>query len=472
MSGAGKGWRGMALCALVLCLAGGGSLHSQYILDEEEKRAVEEMKPEPEPVVPAQKIPAGIAFNIKAVRIPDITDLQCAIKINWDLNPGYTGEYVVVRSDRIIDTKEKALAARVIQTVNATANNAIIDTDCTPGDYYYAVLSRKSVLDGNVELYRDVNFTTFPVRVLSADALYRVSGIRAEIVNEVSVRLTWNRIDKTGLFYTIYRSRRIIDTDTRLQEADRIRVVADAGEFIDDTISVSGTYYYAVTAKVLYGMEDVRLITDENYTSIGLEIGIRSPLKLASIDARAEKDGVRIRWNYTGSQGNRLYTLFRSPKPRVALEGVDAWTILRKVDITDKGHTDIKPPPGSWYYGLIPEGADPVAHRLVPGVSITRTPARPGKKREIVEAGDIDRILKRTFFRGRYGESLKELQKLLGATDNERVAAKARLFMGRSYIEQGRYGKAVEYLVLPDVKRYFPKEAAFWMEFALARIRK
>ncbi len=472
MSGAGKGWRGAVICALVLCITGGGSLRSQYILDEEEKRPVEEVKPRPEPVVPQEKIPADIAFNIKAVRIPDITDLQCAIKINWDLNPGYTGEYMVLRSGSSIDTKEKALAAKIVQTVNATTNNAIIDTDCTPGDYYYAVLSKKSFVDGKVGLYRDVNYTTIPVRVFSADAVYRVTGIRAEIVNEVKVRVSWKRIEKTGIFYTVYRSRRIIDTDTRLREADRVMVVADAGECIDDTISVSGTYYYAVTAKVLYGLEDVRLITDENYTSVGLEIGIRSPLKLVSIDAMPEVDGIRIVWNHAGSQGNRLYTLFRSPKSRVVLEGVDAWTVLKKVDLTEAGHTDVKPPPGSWYYGLIPEGADPATYRFVPGVSITGKAVGPGEKRAPSEAGDIDRILKRTFFRGKYGESLKELQNLLDATDNEVVAAKARLFIGRSHIEQGRYKKAVEYLVLPDVKRHFPKEAAFWADFALARVRK
>ncbi|TFH41466.1 MAG: hypothetical protein E4G96_05440, partial [Chrysiogenales bacterium] len=388
-TGMKRGWRSVALFAIVMSLAGTVGLHSQYILDQEEKKAIEEVKPQPVEI--RDTIPAGIAFNIKATRIPDITDLQCAIKVSWDLNPGYTGEYVVARSDRIIDTKEKALAARIIQTVNATTNNTIIDTDCTPGTYYFAVLSKRSVLEGSIELHREVNYTSIPVNIQSPDALFRVTGIRAALVDGDRIRVIWNRTDKSGIFYTIYRSRNIIDTETRLREADRVRVIADSSEYVDDSIPATGTYYYAVTAKVLYGIEDVRLVTDENCTSVGVEVGIQSPVRIQSITARGVTDGIEVIWGHTGSQGQRLYSLFRSDRPLLTLDGADGWTIIQKVDISGNRFTDVNPPPGEYYYGLVPDGGNAASVRLVPGVTITRQPVRQGKgkKAPAADNGDI-----------------------------------------------------------------------------------
>ena len=106
------------------------------------------------------------------------------------------------------------------------------------------------------------------------------------------------------------------------------------------------------------------------------------------------------------------------------------------------------------------------------GINITDTPViiKAIEKKKPV-SNDIDRILKRTFFKGLYDGAVKELQELLERTDNQEVAAKARLFIGRSYIEKGQYQKSLDFLILNDVKKYFPKEAEFWTEFALSRVR-
>jgi hypothetical protein len=83
---------------------------------------------------------------------------------------------------------------------------------------------------------------------------------------------------------------------------------------------------------------------------------------------------------------------------------------------------------------------------------------------------DVDIVLRRTFFKGLFRESVKELQGIVASSGDAREASKARLFIARSYIEMGQYRKALDMLILPEVKRYFPKDASFWEAFALTRI--
>ena len=465
--------RCLSFLVIITGLAGAARLYSQYLLDDEEIKKEQEKKHEP---VEEKKdaIPRTIAYNIKAARISGVSDITCAIKVSFDLNPEYAGEYVVARSSQMIDTREKVHASRVIQTINATSSNTVIDKDCTPGIYYYVAVSKKSILDNTIELYRDMNYTSIPVQIHSGEALYRVTDIKAVEIEDYKVGLTWKPVDKTGILYTAYRSRSVINSPNRLRSAEQLKVVPDAGEYVDDGITASGVYYYAVTAKVLDGREDTLLIPDENYTSVGVTINIAGKIRIGSINARAEKDGVAVTWSYSGAQGDTNYRLFRSEKQLTNASEVSSRDIISVVDLAKKKYKDMNPFPASYYYGLIPNAiGEKEVYRLIPGVNITRKPVLyRGEEEKIgVEPGDIDRILKRTFFKNKYREAVKELQNLIGRSDNEEEVAKARLFIGRSHIELGQYRKALDFLILTDVRKFFPKQADFWEEFALTRIR-
>ncbi|OHD70144.1 MAG: hypothetical protein A2W19_04980 [Spirochaetes bacterium RBG_16_49_21] len=93
------------------------------------------------------------------------------------------------------------------------------------------------------------------------------------------------------------------------------------------------------------------------------------------------------------------------------------------------------------------------------------------KKSQPPALDDVDIILKRTFFKGLFSRAVKELQNFVARSDNKREVSKARLFIARSYIEMGRYRKALDLLILPEVKKYFPNDANFWESFALSRIK-
>jgi hypothetical protein len=465
---------------LLISLTGGVSLFSQFLSDEEEQKREEEKKPVEEKKDTA---PDNIALNLKAKSVPDASGKKCTIKVTWDLNPKYPGDYIVAKSNAIIDTVEKVKTARVVMTVKGTVNNTVIDPDCAPGSYYYVVLSKTSITDNKIELFRDSNYMSTPLVVGAAEILPMVSNIRTTETNDLKVRLTWDKADKTALFYNIYRSKQVINNEDRLKQSERLETLVDKSEYIDGGVATDVPYYYAVTVKSVKGKENTTLQPDKNYTTTGAMVTARKveQTRIKSISARSEKGGIMVAWKFSGP-GEAYYRLFRSVKQVKKANEIVSRDILQNVNVADGSYLDATAPAGNYYYGLVPgSGTDLSSYVLVPGVTITRKPVGVKVKEEkkekiereitVTEPDDIDRILKRTFFKSRYSKAIEELQGVIDAGANEEIAAKAKLFIGRSHIELGRYRKSLDYLLLSDVKKNFPKDADFWTAFALARIR-
>ena len=453
---------------IIISLASAANLYSQFLEDEEEQK-------EPKTIVKEKEIiPDNIALHIKA-QSTGTAGAKCSIRISWDLNPKYlSGDYVVARSNDVIDNADKVRAARVIYTVKAASKNVVVDSDCVPGTYYYVVLSKKSIIDNKIELFKDINYTTRPVSIGKEGPQLMVSKIKAELMENSRVRLTWQKIDKDGIFYTVYRSGQSIDTENKLKESQKLATKTDTGEYVDEKISSPGTYFYAITAKVLDGKDNLSLVPEANFTVKGVSVGVAQAekIKIKSIAAKVDKGDVLVTWKISGEEGSGRYRLFRTQKLYKKMRDVPTRDMLLDVDAQDKEYKDKAPAPGRYYYGLLPGsiGAkDPGI--LTPGVNITRVPLTIRGKEEKIEPNDIDRILQKTFFKGNYWGAIKALQDLLAGSDNEEVAAKARLFIGRSYIELGRYRKSLDYLILSDVKKHYPKEADFWLDFALTRVK-
>ncbi len=465
----------LAPVVILISLTGGVSLYSQFLADEEEeKKPVEEKKV------------SDIAMNIKAEMVQEAEGSKCAIRVTWDLAPKMTGEYVVAASSEVIDTAEKVHKARVVQTVKGAEKNSILDPECTPGSHYYVVLSKAGITGNAIDLRAGSNFMTSPLVIGAEEQLPMVSNIRAIETQDLKVRLTWDRADKTALFYTVYRSRQVINTAERLKESEKLDTLVDISEYIDEGIATDVPYFYAVTVKALKGKDNMTLMPDRNYTTTGAMVTARKveENKIRTIGASPEEGGVLVTWDFTGP-GDANFRLFRSERQHRNGSEVASSEVLRTVNISDGSYRDAAVPPGRYFYGLLPgAGTDLSSHELVPGVNITRTAVvvrikeekkqkteRKKEKIETAEPDDIDRILKRTFFRSRYKEAIKELSDFIEAGADETAVAKGRLFIGRSHIELGRYRRSLDFLLLADVKKYFPKDADFWTAFALARIR-
>jgi hypothetical protein len=96
----------------------------------------------------------------------------------------------------------------------------------------------------------------------------------------------------------------------------------------------------------------------------------------------------------------------------------------------------------------------------------------PDSSRQVTPSqhNSVDTTIDGPFARGDYVRTIRDLSKTLKDVDAE-SAARARLFIARSYIELGRYREAVGFLNSVDVKHYYPKESNFWREYSIDQMR-
>ncbi|TAL37109.1 MAG: hypothetical protein EPN93_06710 [Spirochaetes bacterium] len=496
---------------LALGLLYGGQAHAKFLLDEETtpKTPLEIKEAEKKQ---RREFPPQIVTSIRAQLIPNI---KGAIRISWEADPDATEEFIVGRSSTVPDTRDKALAAISIKVVAPGADTTVIDSNLQPGEYYYVVLSKDRVMNRNVDVYPDVNFTTQPVIVerelvpvpmrLTPD---QVTLIHAQVVNKSQVMVTWRGVDKPDIIYSVYRWNESLTAPDKIRSAEKIAVIPDKREsWIDRTITRSGTYFFAVTTKDISGNEDLQLIPDQSYTTGGVYIGFRSQATVSSLRAATQDTGrVKLTWDGIGA-GASEYLVYRSDKPVVDPQRLALAVLLGAVKPDTNFYVDETPPPGGYYYAVLVRMEDgTIDNTLKEGVNCTIMPItivpRGEKQPEIVTrveekgvdkrvpekilppveerrqknvpepaADTLDEILKTGFFKGEYRFTAARLKQFVRETSDPYKAAKARLFIGRSYIELGEYERSIRYLVNPDVSRYFPDEARFWRDMAISRVK-
>ncbi len=506
----------LLLATTFLLLQNPGILQSQFLMDKDEP-IIEDLTEKKEPAK-KKTPPKFMAYNIKASTIPGIPN---AIMITWDVDSSYTDEFIVGRSNVVIDTSQRALAAKTVRTVSARQRGVLIDSNLSAGTYYYVILESPRIEKKEIYLSPDVNYTVKSITIKEVKGpveVKKLKNLNAKLIGDTVILLSWDKIGGKGHTYTVYRSTTILDSIERLSKGEKIAKLSDAGQYIDQNITRGGTYFYAVTFQYLNGPEDRRLEARENYITEGIYVK-PLPVKIKSdphrvIMIRAQKSGnnVVVTWDYSGKTGNKYIRLYRTRRLLKDIKAVNEENVLADVEIKAGKFLDKNPPGGTFYYGLAPykESAGG-SFAIRQGVNITRRPIsikgssvekiednEPVKKEKIIdlerdyslpiivkpddendyqdkeekETGTVDEIIRRTFFKDRFRRAIKELQSVMERTDNIKDRARARLFIGRSYVELGRYRKAVTILSMKDVAAHYPKEAAFWREFALLRLKE
>lgn len=492
--------RNAAIPLALVLLAGmalGGVVKAAFLLEEEAPARVEKAEKAPSPK-PRSEFPPHIATGIKA---QPLAGVRGAIRVSWDADPTAPNDFIVGRSSEIPDTAEKALAARSIKILPAAMNSSVIDSNLPPGRYYYVVLARERVMSRDVEIFPDVNYTVNPVVLEREEPASsrpvlpdQVTLIYAQVINKTQVALSWKGVSGQGISYTVYRGTQPLSTPERIKSAERIAVITDRREtHTDRTITATGTYFYAVTASDMAGNEDLQLIPDQSYMTRGVYVAFISEATVSDLAARPHGDGaIRLTWKGVGS-GSVEYLVYRYNRPITDVQRLALATQIGVVRAEENEYTDVNPGPGAHYYAVlvrlrdssidntIKQGQnctiDPVSARQRP-VARTTPPRKvepPPKKETVrrppVETGTVDAILKETFFRDRYGLAVKRLEGVVHSSSDEAEVAKARLFIGRSLVETRRYREAIDYFLMPDVRRHFPREADFWREYAISRTR-
>ncbi|HPJ38593.1 MAG TPA: hypothetical protein PK253_04450 [Spirochaetota bacterium] len=394
--------------------------------------------------------------------------------------------YTVYRDTSPLNTPERIRRARRIGTVDALKESYVDRSIDKTGTFFYAVTTKDRAGNEDLQLTPDQSYTATGLFV-AVESQSMVSGLRVENLTENSVRLKWNGTDTTRRgSYLVYRDIQPITDPEKIALADHIATIPmNTTEYVDRNLN-TGAFYYAVIGKLDNGTVDTALIEDSNYTSRPVVIGSR--YRVTGINAVYRDNKVYVIWRYSGSTGSRALKVLRLKRNITNLDDVSDSQIAGRVNILRRKFVDNNPPSGRYYYALVPDNRRQWSrYGLRAGLNITdravsarddtirdrageRKGDSRGAQREYRRSG-IDSILRVTFFRGRYGLAIKRLHIALSQTDNEYDAAKARLFIGRSLIELGKYRESLQYILNRGVKRHFPRDARFWSSYAISRVR-
>lgn len=399
--------------------------------------------------------------------------------------------YNVYRGSEPLNSPAKVRSADAIAQLPSNKTSYVDTGISKTGNYFYAVTTKDIQGNEDLQLVPDQSYTVSGVFV-AMQSQNLVTNLTAQVFASKSVKLSWSeKVANQKGKYLIYRDSKPISSSEKLALSEFLGSVAmGRTDFIDDT-PPEGALYYAVLGKLEDGTLDNTFVAGENYLTEPVVIGER--LRVQSISAAAKAGKVSVRWDVRGKIGTKEYAIARLQKPASEISADMAAKIVSNVDISERKFIDT-PPSGQYYYAIIPrEKSLWNGYDLIGGVNITESPVavrnempeedrfpsidenkvvQPEQKKapKLVPVTDVDSILRETFFRGKYNTAIRKLDMLIKEGAVEKDAAKARLFIGRAYIEKGRYRKSLEYLLRRDVKEHFPDEAKFWSSFAISKV--
>jgi len=409
--------------------------------------------------------------------------------------------YNIYRDAKPINTPRNIKDARKIASVQGSMESYIDRGINSTGKYYYAITTSDMTGSEDLQLIPDQSYLTTGVHVVVKSDV-TVKNIETRMKDDGTVQVTWDRAEVNAQELLLYRYEEPIKDAEKLALSDSLGTVdAKYNEYLDKN-PPSGQHYYAVLTKLADGSIDTTLNSGQNYTTTPVKLG--EPIEITRINASQSKNGVSITWRYRGSSRSKYYKLYRTDKIPSSLMKIKDEYLVDIVNVTAGSYLDTGITPGNYYYAIIPEDfeSDP-DFTLVEGVNITTKPVNiektvkkiePKKKKEFSDrvrpeekepdriipvpekefttiSRDLDNIIHSTFDKGYYRAAIKSLQKLIDVSDNEYEVAKAKLFIGRSYIELKQYRKGLDYLVQKDVLEYFPEDGRFWRDYAIQRVR-
>jgi fibronectin type 3 domain-containing protein len=303
-----------------------------------------------------KQLPEHIAFNINAEKVPFSSD---SIKLTWQMNRNFSGDFVVGRSETPLNTIDDVLKSKLVGIFNPVLEGVLIDKNLEQGkDYYYIVIAREKLLKREIKILSNVNTTSYPVSLHHEPGMIR--SLKAETRNK-SIRLKWATDKAKGLLFNLYRSPSVINSMQELTAASKITSTSD-NTFTDSTVPEFGTYYYAVTVTDKNNIEYFTPIPGENYTTQGAYIKektISTPLNVTAFAGTA--GSIIIKWVKSSSRADKEisgYEIYRSDE---IINSQFSLTKSRLIYIADKDITfynDTPPGAGQFFYAVFSRYAD------------------------------------------------------------------------------------------------------------------
>lgn len=381
----------ISLCVVFSCFY---YVYAQFLIEDYKKT---EIKPKP-------GLPSYIARNIKAELISEV---EGAVKITFSVDPDATNDFLVGRITQVPSSVDVALQAATVKIVLAGAETVAIDSNLPPGQYYYVVLARDKILERDITLYPDVNYTSAPIvikkkipEVPQKRLPEQITLLYARVVNKTQVLLTWKGVQQPNIVYNVYRSTEPLNSPERIKNARLVgQVQADNESFIDRTITQSGKYYYAVTVRDIEGNEDVQLIPDQSYTANPVSVIIRRDVFVTNIRADIDEGTLKITWSKPDIDV-RSFVVYRHTQPIVDAQTLALAVKVATVESNKLEYVDKKPVPGTHYFAvlaILDDGS--IDTTLKPDSNYTTKPVVIGApiRLKLIEASENNGIVKITW---------------------------------------------------------------------------
>jgi len=304
----------------------------------------------------------------------------------------------VVRSDRPLSNLSALLLGKVVVLLDAGQTN-FKDQILTPGDYYYAVVSYQRLKDETVILKGNENYSTVPVHFSDKDLANQVesiketvSHIRADVLDNKSVRIQWNYDPVPNVSLLIYRYVYAIDNENTLKSAMRIGSVTAEKNYFDDQDGATGEYYYAVIV-FQFGIEKMIFKADENYTTRALKKPEVASSVIKSLKAlKTKKNQIIITWNDPSPKFTQEYILYRSTQQVLQESDLQNASIIKRLAQNSASYIDKDYPEGELYYAILTQNVvGSIQKSIVPGDNslinpiITKAEVVPEKHEEKTE---------------------------------------------------------------------------------------
>lgn len=337
-------------------------VYSQFIEDDENIEInIEKKKSKENTNSGAKGLPDFMAFGIKAERAKDVKN---AVVISFNADPSYLKEFVVGRSNEMIDSKDRVLSAMSVKEVFGRDKNVVVDMDLKPGRYYYVVMAKEKILSRNIELFKDVNYTVIPVSIESDPRdrfIDNITMLQGEKAGEGKIALKWKKLDVTGILYTIYRSRGVIDTADKLAASEKAGVVVDKDSFLDTEAVFKGAYFYAVTVKEINGKENIILKQGQNYTINAILIEDNVKAVISNLAVKTDHLSVVLEWMSaipkTGLTVSE-YVIYRSSQEIINAAVLSSSLPVGSVKADRNTYRDTNLKPGKYFYAVLVKLSD------------------------------------------------------------------------------------------------------------------
>ncbi len=450
--------------------------------------------------------PVSIAHFATMVKDIDIITRRNELEVEWE-DPKKNRTYGVYRSTSPISGREELGAATKIGT---TSEREFRDKNIVKyATYYYAITVIDSTGKEHFFPIKDQNYTTKGAFIKKAASSTPVN-IKATLSGEKSITIKWVKpeiiSDNELAGYEVYRSSTPINSAIELKKATLIKIVPKTKTLLRDNDLKPGQWYYAIFTRFKNGYTDINFTYKNNHTESPITIG--SPYRLTKLYISKKKLKTMLHWEYTGDFGEKIFQValskFSEPYIYSIAKRRIQWTNIeeKSLDISDLANQ-------RQFIALFPKNYDP-NRKLELGIDIvciTRNPLRIKKegpkktyKTEIVtDRGEhkkserkeektldtsqdtpykdfsqderLNEIIDRTFYKQKYVEAIIKLKQYRESSEIEEDRAKALLFMGKSYIELGKYKTAVKILNPNNFPDFYISEANFWFNFASMQIK-